>query len=253
MGWSKEQISELCGAIMGDGWIQENERGFFITGDPINDKEYYDSHITKLINRILSIITKPKNFPYWKVYGISLYKQNLIKKLLSFGLAKGKKVNSAYIPDWIYNSFDNRLHLAFIRGVFDTDGCIFFQKDYTKYANNFNSKYHCKIRLRITSISKTLIDQIYGLCKKFNIRCIIRKLNGGYSHNRNRSDVYILEINELKSIHRWFNELKPSNPKHTTKYEVWQKFGFCPPHTTLKQRRDILKNQLNPYNLYAQG
>ncbi len=54
MGESQDsKIAELCGAIMGDGWIQENESGFFIAGDPEEDKEYYDEHLSQLINKIL--------------------------------------------------------------------------------------------------------------------------------------------------------------------------------------------------------
>ena len=60
-------------------------------------------------------------------------------------------------------------------------------------------------------------------------------------------------INELKSIKKWFGELKPSNLKHITKYLTWKKFKFCPPNTTPKQREEILKNKLNPYSLYKPG
>ena len=246
----KEKIAELCGAVMGDGWIEERERGFFIAGDPSEDGEYYDRHFLKLINGVLGIHTKTKNFPYWRVYGISLYRKELIQKLLNFGLAKGKKVKSAYVPEWIFNS-DKKVVFSFLRGLFDTDGCIFCQKDYTKYANEFNSKHHTKIRIRIGCISSKLIDQIFVLCKKYGFKVVRRTVKRGFSYHRNRCDTHILEINEIKSIGNWFDNLKPSNPKHVTKYLIWKKFGFCPPKTTLKQRKDILKNTLNPYKLYA--
>ncbi len=250
MGGIKE--AELCGAIMGDGWIEEREKGFFIVGDPEEDKDYYDKHLTDLINEVLKINIKPKNFRYWRVYGISVYKKNVIKRLLSLGLAKGRKVKSAFVPDWILNS-DKQIVFSFLRGIFDTDGCVFCQKDYTRYANIFNSNYHSKIRIRICSISQKLIEQIFSLCKKYDFRCVKRMLKGGFSCHRNRSDIHILEINEINSIHRWFQELKPSNPKHNTKYLIWKRFGFCPPNTKIKQRKDILKNKLNPYKLYKRG
>ena len=246
----KEKVAELCGAIMGDGWIEERERGFFIAGDPLEDKEYYDQYFLGLINGILGINTKTKNFPYWRVYGISLYKKELIQKLLSFGLAKGKKVKSAYVPKWVSNS-NREVAFSFLRGLFDTDGCIFCQKDYTKYADKFNSKYHTKIRIRIGCISSKLIDQIFILCKKYGFKVVRRTIKRGFSYHRNRCDTHILEINELNSINRWFNELKPANPKHLTKYKIWKKFGFCPPRTSIQERKDILKNTLDPYKLYA--
>ncbi len=255
MGGIKEskEIAELCGAVMGDGWIEERERGFFIAGDPKEDKEYYDKHLSDLINKVLEIKTFPKSFPYWGVYGISLYKQELIKKLLTFGLAKGKKVKSAYVPEWILNSKNSQFIFSFIRGLFDTDGCVFCQRDYTKYADEFNSKYHTKIRVRICCISWQLIEQVFNLCQRNGFRSVKRVIKRGFSHYRNRNDVYILEINGLSSIDKWFKELKPTNPKHLTKYLIWKKFGFCPPNTSIGQRKEILKNKLNPYSLYKRG
>lgn len=244
----KEKISEICGAIIGDGWIQSNERNFFLAGDPVEDKDYYDIHLSRLFKEVLTSV-KVKSFPYWKVYGISIHNQNLIRKLLGWGLPKGKKTHIVRVPRWIKDSED-KIKKAFLRGLFDTDGCVFCQKSYGKYNNEFDLNYHSKIRLRITSVSQKLIEDIFLLCEKLGLRVTKIKINGGFKHNRNCSDVYLLNINEMNSIKRWFVEIKPSNNKHTTKYLVWKKFGFCPPYTTIEQRKDILKKKVNPYDLY---
>ena len=120
---NKENIAELCGAITGDGWIQSNEKSFFLAGNPTEDKEYYDLHMIPLINKVLSLEIKTKNFPYWKVYGTSIHKKEIIKRLLKFGLVGGKKVDVAKIPKWIMKS-NKKIKKAFIRGLFDTDGSI---------------------------------------------------------------------------------------------------------------------------------
>jgi len=245
----KEKIAELCGAIIGDGWIQSNESGFFIAGDPTEDKDYYDYYLAPLISKIL-ISVKPKDFPYWGVYGISIYKKEYINQLLKFGLPKGKKVNSAEIPEWIKKA-NAGIKKAFIRGFFDADGCIFCQKDYTKYANVFNSKYHSKARLRVSSISPKLIEQLFGLLQELDFRCTKRVIKKKFSNNRNNSDVHILEINRLGNIKRFFEDIQPKNSKHITKYTIWKKWGFCPPNTTIIQRKDILKKNINPYDLYV--
>lgn len=244
----KEIIAELCGAIIGDGWIQSDERCFFIAGDPTEDKDYYDKYLIKIFDRV-GIKTTPKEFPYWKVYGIGIYKKEIIQKLLSWKIPKGKKVHTAKIPEWIFNS-KKKIVYAFLRGFFDADGSVFCQKDYTKYANDFNSKYHCKIRIRMSSVSIELIKQIQKLCDKFGIKCVVRTIKRGHIVERNCQDVNIIEINSIEHVNQWFNEVKPSNGKHTTKYLIWKKHGFCPPYTTIKQRKDILKNKLNPYTLY---
>ena len=105
----------------------------------------------------------------------------------------------------------------------------------------------------MTSISFRLIEDVFLLCKKIGLRITKIKLKGGLKHNRLCNEVYLLNINELKSIEKWFKEIRPSNPKHITKYLVCKKYGFCPANTTIKQRKEILKKRLNPYTLYKQG
>lgn len=247
---NKEKVAEFCGAMVGDGWIQSNGRSLFLAGNLIEDKEYYDLTIGPLVTEIIAPV-KPKPFDYWSVYGIGVHKKNIIKEVLSWGLKGGKKVDSASIPKWIMES-DYKIKQAFVRGIFDTDGCIHMQKDYTKYADEFNSKYNTKPRMRITTISKKLIYELSEILSSLKYRHVIRSREGGFRHNRNNATSYYIEINALADIHRFFNKLKPHNPKHITKYEIWKKFGFCPSKTTLIQRKDILKNALNPYKLYAE-
>lgn len=247
----KEKIAELCGAIIGDGWIQSDRRCFFIVGDPLEDKEYYDKYLSNIFKEIL-IDVKPKEFPYWKVYGIGIYKKEIIKRIVNWGLPTGKKVETAKIPDWIKKA-NKKVKISFIRGFFDTDGSIFCQRDYAKYAKEFNKKYHTKIRLRMSGISEGLINQIEKMNLEVGFNLRKRIIKRGFKNNRNNKDVFILEMNKISNIVKFFEELKPSNPKHITKYMVWKKFGFCPPYTKINQRKDILKKKVNPYKLYGQG
>jgi intein/homing endonuclease len=246
---NKQETAELCGAIIGDGWIQSNEKSFFLAGDPIEDKEYYDNYIVPLIKRVLNFNVKSKNFSYWKVYGVSIHQKEIIKKLLNFGLPKGKKVNVAEIPEWIKNS-NKEVIFSFIGGLFDTDGCIFFEKDYTKYATEFNSKYNTKPRIRISSISNNLMTQTEELIKKVGFSCRSRRIKRGWMNNRNNHDVYILEINKREEIKRFFELGISKNGKHITKYHIWKKFGFYPSNLNQEQRKQILKNKLDPYIFY---
>ena len=99
----KEEMAELSGAIIGDGWIQSNERSLFIAGDPTEDRDYYDLKISKLISKLLCP-TKPKEFSYWGVYGVSIHNKKAIQKLLDIDLPKGRKGNSVSIPQWVLKS-----------------------------------------------------------------------------------------------------------------------------------------------------
>lgn len=241
--------AELCGAIIGDGWIQSNEKSLFLAGNPTEDKIYYDLKVVQLFKN-LSIDVIPKDFSYWGVYGISIHSKELIQRFLNLGIPKGKKSLTAQIPQWIFRS-NNAIKSSFIRGLFDADGGISCQKDYTKYASDFNSKYHTKIRLRFTSISYKLQEQVLELLDSLGYQCRLRSLRNRATPKRpNNKDVHIIAMDKLKDINNFFNNLIPSNQKHITKYNIWKQFGFCPPDTTLRQRMDILKKKISPYGLY---
>ena len=183
-GIQDQEVAELCGAIAGDGWIQSNQKGIFITGDPLEDKDYYDDHISKIVSENFCPVV-PKDFPYWGVYGISIYSRKIISKFVGLDLPLGTKGDSVSIPKWISEG-DKKLMNSFVRGFFDTDGGIFCQKDYTAYAKEFDKKFHTKIRLRMSSISGKLIKEIFNfglfvvyifcLCVFFNLFINICKI-----------------------------------------------------------------------------
>src|SRR3989344_7189856 len=161
-----EEISEICGALTGDGWIESRESSLYLAGHPIDDKNYYDNHMIPLFSRNV-IKVKPKNFKYWKVYGFSLYNKKIIKEFIKLGIQKGKKVYSCKIPKWCFNS--KNLMIGFLRGIFDTDGCVFCGKSY-KTKNNFRKNFHHDIRIRIISVSLDLIKGIRILGRKLGIQ-----------------------------------------------------------------------------------
>ena len=67
----------------------------------------------------------------------------------------------------------------------------------------------------------------------------------GFKCNRNRAPVFIIRIDRIKSIDKWFNEVGTHNPRHQTRYDVWKKLGFLPPKTTINERRELLIKNMN--------
>ena len=43
----------------------------------------------------------------------------------------------------------------------------------------------------------------------------------------------------------WMKLIGTKNLVKLSRYLVWKKFRFCPPHTTLQQREDILNEKLD--------
>lgn len=67
------------------------------------------------------------------------------------------------------------------------------------------------------------------------------------SKDKNWRDSYHIVVDGGINVKKWFEIIGSKNPKHITKYQIWKKFGFCPPKTTIIQRKEILKNKISPY------
>ncbi len=83
---------------------------------------------------------------------------------------------------------------------------------------------------------------------KLGIKNIMRIQN---NQQKNRQKAYHIEVSNKPNVDKWFELIGSNNPKHITKYFVWKKYGFCPPHSTLEMRNRFLKDELNPNTFYA--
>jgi hypothetical protein len=243
------ELAELCGAFLGDGWIESRKSVMYIAGDIREDKEYFDLHLGPLFSREICEIT-PQLFIYWNVYGIRCCKRKAISKCIDAGFQPGKKVYLAKIPDWIVTSEDKDLWIGVLRGIFDTDGCFYCDKSRSS-PDAWRKTYHCRPEIHIVSCSEQLLLQMQCLLVKLEIDSILA-IHGveGYSNARNRSRTYYLRIRKIDQVKKWFDIIGSNNPRHKTKFELWKKFGFVPPRTTLSQRKDILSGEMDPYTYY---
>jgi intein/homing endonuclease len=221
-------IAELCGAIIGDGWIQSNQRNLFISGHPTEDLDYYNCRVVQLLEEILGRNVDPKKFKGWGTYGVGIYRFEEINRFVNLGIPIGKKGTDVEVPQKISDS-NKEAKKAFLRGLFDTDGTIYFMKQNGKYS---------RPRLRIASISKRLIEEVKKMSEDLGIEYSNPSPNKEGKGKPNK--VYIFEINKKASIEKWFLDIKPENPKHFTKFKLWKKLGYLPPRTTLKQRKLML-------------
>ncbi|MBI2106952.1 hypothetical protein HYT57_03130 [Candidatus Woesearchaeota archaeon] len=48
----------------------------------------------------------------------------------------------------------------------------------------------------------------------------------------------------------WFNEIGFNSSKHLTKYDIWKRFGFCPPYTNILERQKILDETIDVNSYY---
>src|SRR3989344_3701849 len=71
-----------------------------------------------------------------------------------------------------------------------------------------------------------------------------------YRKNEKWNTLWTIQISGTKNLIKYINIFGFTNQKHITKIEIWKKYGFCPPYTTLHERKQILKGKLDPYGFY---
>lgn len=249
-----ENTAELVGLSFGDGGLTYRSNSkrvkFQLRGHLVEDKEHYDDYIIPLFNKEIMVplfgrnvgivFNKNKNF-----YGISVESVNIEKFFNELGIPSGVK-KELYIPKWIKNNKNYLLN--FLRGFFDTDGCVSCQRNYSIRKNDF----HTQIRIYLKCTSGNLMKEIFEEIKKLGFKVIISKQEGGLGGDGFfRRDSYGIKLSGGIQVNKWFEFIGSKNPKHLTKYLIWKKIGFCPPFTILEERRQILKDKLSPYSYYA--
>ena len=242
-----EKTAEIVGLCFGDGSLTKRHSGknkgklrFQMRGSITEDREHYDDYVKPLFDRVIGAIPTTIYNGKKPYYGISTESGKICNYLVSLGIPVGIK-NELIIPEWILQ--DRNYMKGFLRGFFDTDGSIFCQKSY-----NVQNSLHRLIKISFGSSSKKLICDIHTLLNKVEIKGVIK--NPLLHEEKNWKTLHILRIESNKDVERWFNIIGSNNSKHITKFEVWKRFGFCPPHTTIKQRRIILNKEINPALFY---
>jgi intein/homing endonuclease len=193
-----EKEAELIGMHVGDGTL-------YLTGKTlvwelrgsINEKDFYE-YVKSLIKKLFNLDVTPK-YRGTNSYGIQTTNKIITDFFVNNGFKPGKKVYTVSIPENI-KSTSNEVNLSFLRGLFDTDGCIRFEKNRTKY------RYYPRIEFGFAS--KNLVMDLKELFDELGFRV--------YMWNRVRQDGvgYSIGLAGFNNLDRWVREVRPANSKH---------------------------------------
>ena len=190
------KLAELIGVIIGDGSISRFQTR--VTLDKKNDKEY-SSYVKYLFETLFSL--KPSVYVSNKnsVVEISVSSKALVDYLMKIGLPKGNKITQEIdIPEWIRQ--DPSFSKSCLRGIFDTDGCVYLDRHRMRGKNYFS------INLAITSASGKLLYSIYEILANESFSPTI-------------SSPRSIRIRKSKQVKDFFDKIGSNNPKHTRKFE----------------------------------
>ena len=233
-------VAEEAGWHAGDGSLYKKDGTGFnycMAGDKNEEKDFYD-YVSKQIKKIYNIKAKPHLLAAGKSLGIKIsskaiytYKNNYLE------FPRGEKADIVEVPVKILNSNNEAIKLAFVRGLADTDFSLTFSKKH--------KARHCYPSIVGSMASKTIIDQ----AAKILVDAGFKVSKSAYKR-KDKNTEYILRVFGSSQLEKWIIKISFSNSKHMTKYLLWKKFGFCPPKTTIEQRKLILEGELDPNSFY---
>ena len=163
------------------------------------DNEYFVKTLIPFIKMISPnsnpILTKKDNTLRLTIYSKEFH--NLLTERFRF--TAGKKTYTVTIPKDIINLKDSKMINLCVRGIYDTDGCIFYDKRKI-YKNPY-------LRINLTSVSSVLIKQIYNILKELN-------LNPRITTNYNK---HVIQINGVQNCKKFIEIIGFSNKRHLDK------------------------------------
>lgn len=179
-----EDLAEFFGIMFGDGHISH----FQVVVSLGNKEKRYARYVRLLIKKIFKTNVKIslRNNGYRDVY---LGSVDITSWLLKKGLVHNKVKSQVDVPLWIFQK--NNFMKRFLRGFFDTDGSVY--------------KLKYGIQMSFCNRSLPLLKSLQFMLKKleYNPSCI---------------SLYNMYLTRRLDVKRFFEEVKPSNPKHVSRY-----------------------------------
>jgi len=207
------ELAEETGWHIGDGSMNYyNNKGYTkgiyqLRGHIEDDKEHYENVIKPIFKLLYGLDISLREMPSTRVYGFQIWDDKLVEFKKKLGLPLGKKFDVS-IPQ-IFLTKDE-FKIAVVRGIFDTDGCVYLQKKYGKLYP----------RLEIATISFKLAEQLTYLLNEFGIRTTMYGASNSQEGNRMQS--YKVNIRGIEMLDKFFKIIKPANPKHIKKYNLFK-------------------------------
>lgn len=248
----KELSFDLCyvvGAHIGDGsmniYRRKNQVDYYYhcCGHQINDKEWYDNILVPLYKNLFKLELASK-----KCSDGTCTIQFRSKAVVSFyhnclGLPLGKKCDIIDIPKIILDA-GLPYALTCVSGIFDTDFSISFK--------NKNNTVHAYPLIELRVRSEKLIKTISRILDNIGISNFTRKSNYFDKRVGKQIEMHSVTVSGRNNVNRWFEMIGSRNPNYLSKYQIWKKFGFCPPRLNYYQRKEILEGFKNPLEYYVQ-
>ncbi len=191
-----EGLAELIGVLAGDGHISfnTNQSRILITGNFLTEYQYL-TYTKELILRLFNIEVKVSKKNNVNAAIICFHSPAMVDFMDQIGYYKHKI--DITIPDWIKTN--NDYMVAFTRGLFDTDGCVFISD------KPGSPEYPC---IELTTINLKLAEDIKEFLERKKFRT--SKVRSYYYKHSNNAP-YKVSVYGWLNLSRWLKEIGFSN------------------------------------------
>jgi len=214
------ELAYLCGVLAGDGSIcyrkSKNEYSVYCSGNPKDEKSFYGGVIGPIFERVFGFVPNLKNLG-GGTFGFVIFSKALVLYLTKvIGLPLGKKYDALGIPSVFLN--DETLLVNFVRGVFDTDGCISFKKGKKNYPYYPVISLSSKSESFIREIVVVLSDLNFRLSSLYNYKKKDERVKKGFTV------INHLYLHGYDNLKLWNRRISFYSPKHLAKIKrYWRK------------------------------
>lgn len=184
------QLAEILGILNGDGYLSPKNYEISVVGDK-KEKNHF-IYMKKLFEKAFGIHFKIETMNH--ALKLRAYSKKLVFLLNNvYSLPLGKKKGKLRIPKQVKG--DSELLRAYIRGLFDTDGCFHIRRKNDPV-------------IEITSADLRYLSEV-----KTSLIFL------GFHVAKGQERIYIYNKLDVK---RFFNEVKTGNSKHLKRYAIYQ-------------------------------
>ncbi|MEK7633103.1 MAG: hypothetical protein AAB473_04955 [Patescibacteria group bacterium] len=189
-------LAEFVGIVAGDGHLAEYQVA--ISTNSITDVDH--AHfIGNLGQKLFGVIPKLTALKSRKVITIIFSSKEMVRILQLKGLIVGNKVQQHMrAPRWVMAN--PKYQIAFLRGVFDTDGGIFLDKHRIKH------KLYAHLAWQFTSAIPEFLSDIAFILRQHGYR---------FSHSIQRVNILMRRASDIK---RYFDEVGTHTAKHFSRF-----------------------------------
>ena len=236
---------EELGVHYGNGSLFDDRRwgkaGFDIYGDLYDDQPYLQYHVSNLIEGAYGI--KPRSYVHPR--SATLILRTLSRNALiikeNAGLHPGRKIH-LHLPGFLQEYERGKMIVPFLRGLVDIEGSL-------RFRNQFRDRHYYPV-LECEMGDSPFIKTVHTMLSELGMPVAfrVRRPRTRKFDRRAKASFY---MSGWKGINAWLENFGLANAKHLSKLLIAQKYGYCPPHTSLDERLGIIAGEIDPESLYG--